>query len=125
MLTLKETFTQWLCSNLVNELLHPGLEPPDLEFDCDQLVGTHDGLLAFDPALLQHPPVGLLRLEVPKVLHPNKQTKQCTRETRTHKHMESSIHTKTLTHRSLSHLHCAHFHSSLCVSVHFCNRGAK
>lgn len=55
-------------NHLVYELLHPCLQTPDLELDCDQFVWTHNRVLGVPPALLKHPPRRLLRLEVPQVL---------------------------------------------------------
>jgi hypothetical protein len=47
-------------TDLVYKLLHPCLKTPNLELDCHQFVGAHDGFLVVDPALLQNTPVCLL-----------------------------------------------------------------
>lgn len=54
--------------HLVHKLLHPRLQPPHLELDGHQLVGTHDGFGVLAPALPQRPPARLGRAEEPGVL---------------------------------------------------------
>lgn len=50
------------------KLFHSGLQPPDLELHCHQLVGTHDGLMVVSPAFSQLPTARLLGLEVFRIL---------------------------------------------------------